>query len=154
MNKKSKLLKRWTQTATYLTVIATLISFTEPLFAGWVRDGDDGNVPPRRMVQVVLGITNHGVDAHPNAGAFTQAPLGDDNAVREHMRDIQPPISGETHIQFWLSNDDYTHPVHTQRSLFGAAGAQENAYRHAINTIPHGTQIVPANVTFSLHTKD
>jgi len=153
MNKKSKLLKSWTQTTTYFTVIAALVSFTEPLSAGRVIDGDDNNVPPRRVVQVVFGTTV-GVDPHPTpATQSVQAALGNEDTVRTYMRDILPPIDKTTHIQFWHSQDEDTRITHTLRALSGAAGAQENAYRHAIATIPHATPIVPAIVTFSLHQK-
>jgi hypothetical protein len=155
MNKKSKLLKIWTRTTTYLTVIATLVLFTEPLSAGYVRDGNDNTNPgqPRRVVQVVLGHTNNNVDAHPDVNnlQFVQAAFTDENIVRSYMRDTLPEISGETHIQFWLSRNQGTHDLH---ALFGAAGAQENAYIYAINNIVHAQQIVPANITFSLHLKD
>lgn len=151
MNKKSKLLKNWPQTAAYLTAIAALVSFAEPLSAGFVRDADDGNIPPRRVVQVVLGLTNDNVDPHPNGNAHFghSVALTDENTVRTYMRDILPAIDKETHIQFWLSK--HTTAEHTLRALSGAAGAQANAYKYAVQNL--GLLNV-ANVTFSLHQKE
>lgn len=178
MTKKSKLLKIWTRTTTYLTMIGVLVLCTEPLSAGYVYDGTDpNNGNPRRMIQVVFAIKNEGVEMHPDPNVKSASPkprftdvnnVNDENIVREYMKNLQPPISGETHIQFWRSKDQGTQILHTRLALFGAAGAQENAYISAINNILQAQppqldlnikldqvlqKIEPANVTFSLHVK-
>ncbi len=151
MNKKSKLLKIWMRTATYLTVIAAFVSFTEPLYAGWIREWDDNN--NNHTVQVVFG-RNHKVDDPPansiNITNFSEVEFTGDDNVRVYMSNILPQINRQTHIQFWVSKSANTTSTHIQRALFGAAGAQENVYKWW--SINNPGAIIP-NVTFDLHTK-
>lgn len=176
MSKKSKLLKIWTRTATYLTAVAALVSFIEPISAGYIREWADNANPaqPRRMVQVVFGNTTR-VDNYQGAGGFGDAvAIGDHNSVRTYMRNDLPPINGDTHIQFWVSRHLNTQPYHIQSALYGAEGARENAYIAAgmnlqpiavpalnlPNEAPQApgqilaqANVILPNVTFSLHVK-
>lgn len=150
MNKKSKLLKIWMKTAISFAALAAFVSFTGPLSAGWIYDGDDPQ-NNRRLVKVVFGTATHAAQQHPDPNrTAVHAQLGDENTVRTYMRNTLPPIDRETHIQFWHSQDEGTRVQHTLRALSGAAGAQANAYTYAIQNL--GLANI-ANVTFSLHQK-
>ena len=133
MHKKSKLLKSWTRTIMYLTAIAALVSFTGPLSAGWVYDGnDDNNGNPRRLVRMVFGTSTHSIpDApnhHPDAHRTANQFNSEDVNVGLYMRNTLPAINATTHIEFWINP---TVANHITDAVLAELGAQANAYLNA-----------------------
>jgi hypothetical protein len=137
MHKKLKLLKNWAQTTTYLAATSAFILFTGPLSAGYIYDGnDDNNGNPRRLVQVVFGKTNATVDQHPDPKYTQQNPAAPsikfkakDWRIALYMRDTLPQITGETHVQFWCTQNNGDHITYYN---LAKVGVQANAHLHNI----------------------
>ena len=143
MNRKTKLLKSWTQITAYLTVLAAFVLFTGTLSAGYIYDGED--VPGHRLVRVVFG-TSAPNPRHPDQNYRTSEFRK--SQMRAAIIGLQPAISYQTHVEFWYSRDEGTRTTHTNLALLSAAAAQRNADRYAnINNV------APIYVTFSLHKK-